>query len=184
MCVVVLPAVYVIDTGLRTTHLDFRGRVGDGASAVGTSFEDDNGHGTHVSGESCAAHSHSARSAAGRKASCLSSAQLTWTLWASAVKLMFLMLLTQAYYAFDTNTHALDTYTHATLACVSEGLAVRGGCLRQLQPVVQCSMQAPCWVVCMVLHLAPSYTLSRYVYAGTWCLALFVPLYLVVSKRS
>ena len=43
--------VYVLDTGVRASHYDFRGRVGDGASAVGRSFADDNGHGTHVSGE-------------------------------------------------------------------------------------------------------------------------------------
>lgn len=44
--------VYVLDTGVRASHYDFRGRVGDGASAVGSSFADDNGHGTHVSGQS------------------------------------------------------------------------------------------------------------------------------------
>lgn len=44
------PAVYILDTGLRTTHYDFTGRVGAGASAVGTSVADDQGHGTHVSG--------------------------------------------------------------------------------------------------------------------------------------
>jgi hypothetical protein len=43
-------AVYILDTGIRTTHDDFRGRMGDGASAVGDSMEDDNGHGTHVAG--------------------------------------------------------------------------------------------------------------------------------------
>jgi subtilisin family serine protease len=42
--------VYILDTGLRTTHYEFRGRVGAGASAVGSSVEDDQGHGTHVSG--------------------------------------------------------------------------------------------------------------------------------------
>lgn len=44
------PAVYVLDTGVRATHSDFKGRVGAGASAVGSSVADDQGHGTHVSG--------------------------------------------------------------------------------------------------------------------------------------
>lgn len=42
--------MYVLDTGVRTSHLDFKGRVGAGASAVGSSVLDDNGHGTHVAG--------------------------------------------------------------------------------------------------------------------------------------
>lgn len=46
----VVHAVYILDTGVRSTHDDFRGRLGDGASAVGDSMEDDNGHGTHVAG--------------------------------------------------------------------------------------------------------------------------------------
>lgn len=45
-----LPAVYVLDTGVRTSHVDFKGRVGAGASSVGSSVMDDNGHGTHVAG--------------------------------------------------------------------------------------------------------------------------------------
>jgi subtilisin len=39
--------VFVIDTGLRATHVDFRGRVGQGATFVGSSYADDHGHGTH-----------------------------------------------------------------------------------------------------------------------------------------
>jgi subtilisin family serine protease len=42
--------VYVLDTGVRTSHSDFRGRVSEGASSVGPSVTDDNGHGTHVAG--------------------------------------------------------------------------------------------------------------------------------------
>jgi subtilisin family serine protease len=42
--------VYVIDTGMDTTHVEFTGRVGEGFSATGGSFLDDNGHGTHVAG--------------------------------------------------------------------------------------------------------------------------------------
>jgi subtilisin family serine protease len=44
--------VYVIDTGLRTTHSEFSGRVGNGYTAIpdGRGLEDCNGHGTHVSG--------------------------------------------------------------------------------------------------------------------------------------
>lgn len=42
--------VYILDTGVRTSHVDYRGRIGDGASAVGSSVDDDNGHGTHVAG--------------------------------------------------------------------------------------------------------------------------------------
>lgn len=42
--------VYVLDTGVRTSHIDFKGRVGDGATTVGGSTTDDNGHGTHVAG--------------------------------------------------------------------------------------------------------------------------------------
>lgn len=45
-------AAYVIDTGLRSTHTEFTGRVGTGFVATGISggIEDCNGHGTHVSG--------------------------------------------------------------------------------------------------------------------------------------
>lgn len=44
--------VYVIDTGLRTTHAEFAGRVGAGATAIldGRGVDDCNGHGTHVAG--------------------------------------------------------------------------------------------------------------------------------------
>lgn len=46
-----LCAVYVLDTGVRWSHVDFSGRVGEGANFVGgNSIWDDNGHGTHVSG--------------------------------------------------------------------------------------------------------------------------------------
>jgi subtilisin family serine protease len=43
---------YVIDTGIRASHLDFAGRVGAGVTAVGDGrgTEDCNGHGTHVAG--------------------------------------------------------------------------------------------------------------------------------------
>jgi subtilisin family serine protease len=44
--------VYVIDTGIRATHTEFAGRVGNGYDAVGdgNGTNDCNGHGTHVSG--------------------------------------------------------------------------------------------------------------------------------------
>lgn len=59
-----LPPVYTLDTGVRTSHYDFRGRVGVGASAVGTgSTADDNGHGTHVAGTAVGAIHGVARSA-------------------------------------------------------------------------------------------------------------------------
>ena len=43
---------YIIDTGLRSTHREFSGRVGEGYSSVsdGRGTEDCNGHGTHVAG--------------------------------------------------------------------------------------------------------------------------------------
>ncbi|MEY4615566.1 MAG: hypothetical protein RJB66_526 [Pseudomonadota bacterium] len=43
---------YVIDTGIRSTHLEFSGRVKSGYSAIddGYGTEDCNGHGTHVAG--------------------------------------------------------------------------------------------------------------------------------------
>ena len=43
---------FVIDTGIRRTHMDLRGRVGEGFSAVqdGRGTDDCNGHGTHVAG--------------------------------------------------------------------------------------------------------------------------------------
>lgn len=42
--------VYVIDTGIRTTHVEFGGRAYEGYSAVGGNAQDCNGHGTHVAG--------------------------------------------------------------------------------------------------------------------------------------
>ncbi|GGP71562.1 S8 family peptidase [Saccharothrix coeruleofusca] len=44
--------VYVIDTGLRTTHNDFGGRARNGYDAVDDDYvaQDGNGHGTHVAG--------------------------------------------------------------------------------------------------------------------------------------
>jgi subtilisin family serine protease len=44
--------VYVIDTGLRATHTEFTGRVGNGYTAIsdGRGTNDCNGHGTHVAG--------------------------------------------------------------------------------------------------------------------------------------
>jgi hypothetical protein len=43
---------YVIDTGLRSTHAEFAGRVGNGFTAIndGQGTNDCNGHGTHVAG--------------------------------------------------------------------------------------------------------------------------------------
>jgi subtilisin family serine protease len=40
----------VIDTGVDVDHPEFEGRIGEGFSATGGSFRDDNGHGTHVAG--------------------------------------------------------------------------------------------------------------------------------------
>jgi len=42
--------VYVIDTGIRTTHSDFGGRASVSYDALGGSGQDCNGHGTHVAG--------------------------------------------------------------------------------------------------------------------------------------
>jgi len=44
--------VYLIDSGIRTSHIDFAGRIGAGADFVGdgNGVEDCLGHGTHVSG--------------------------------------------------------------------------------------------------------------------------------------
>ncbi|MDY7230335.1 S8 family serine peptidase [Hyalangium rubrum] len=44
--------VYVLDTGIRSTHVDFGGRVMPGFTAIndGKGTEDCNGHGTHVAG--------------------------------------------------------------------------------------------------------------------------------------
>jgi subtilisin family serine protease len=43
---------YVIDTGIRATHTDFGGRIGNGVSMIsdGNGTNDCHGHGTHVSG--------------------------------------------------------------------------------------------------------------------------------------
>ena len=43
---------YIIDTGIRATHVEFTGRMGNGYDAVtsGGSANDCNGHGTHVAG--------------------------------------------------------------------------------------------------------------------------------------
>jgi subtilisin family serine protease len=43
---------YIIDTGIRTTHAQFAGRIGNGYTAVtdGQGTNDCNGHGTHVAG--------------------------------------------------------------------------------------------------------------------------------------
>lgn len=42
---------YVVDTGIRTTHIDFEGRAVFGFNAVSNETDDDlNGHGTHVAG--------------------------------------------------------------------------------------------------------------------------------------
>lgn len=40
--------VYIIDTGIRTTHNEFGGRAIQGYDAFGGNSEDCNGHGTHV----------------------------------------------------------------------------------------------------------------------------------------
>jgi subtilisin family serine protease len=42
--------VYVLDTGVRGSHVDFSGRLGEGASMVGGGTDDPNGHGTHAAG--------------------------------------------------------------------------------------------------------------------------------------
>ncbi|HMP98589.1 MAG TPA: S8 family serine peptidase [Cyclobacteriaceae bacterium] len=41
---------YIIDTGIRTAHVDFGGRAQRGFDAFGGNSEDCNGHGTHVAG--------------------------------------------------------------------------------------------------------------------------------------
>ncbi|MBB3090245.1 S8 family peptidase [Nocardioides albus] len=41
---------YILDTGIRSGHADFGGRVTSGYTAIGSSTEDENGHGTHVAG--------------------------------------------------------------------------------------------------------------------------------------
>jgi subtilisin family serine protease len=40
----------VQDTGVRTSHSEFTGRVGEGTSIISSSYVDDHGHGTHVAG--------------------------------------------------------------------------------------------------------------------------------------
>ncbi len=44
--------VYIVDTGIRTTHVEFGGRAGGGYTAVadGRGVQDCHGHGTHVAG--------------------------------------------------------------------------------------------------------------------------------------
>ncbi len=44
--------VYIIDTGIRATHVEFTGRIGNGYTAIadGNGTNDCHGHGTHVSG--------------------------------------------------------------------------------------------------------------------------------------
>jgi hypothetical protein len=44
--------IYIIDTGIRLTHVDFTGRIGNGFDAVtlGGTANDCHGHGTHVAG--------------------------------------------------------------------------------------------------------------------------------------
>lgn len=41
---------YIIDTGIRSTHTEFTGRMGNGYSSISGGTEDCNGHGTHVAG--------------------------------------------------------------------------------------------------------------------------------------
>ncbi|MEM9458156.1 MAG: S8 family serine peptidase, partial [Myxococcota bacterium] len=41
---------YIVDTGIRSTHTEFAGRMGPGYDAIGGGTEDCNGHGTHVAG--------------------------------------------------------------------------------------------------------------------------------------
>lgn len=44
--------IYIMDSGIRTTHSEFVGRIGDGFDAMkdGNGIEDCHGHGTHVAG--------------------------------------------------------------------------------------------------------------------------------------
>ena len=44
--------IYIVDTGINTTHSEFTGRLGAGYSSIGAAsdVEDCNGHGTHVAG--------------------------------------------------------------------------------------------------------------------------------------
>ena len=48
--------VYVIDTGIDYDSAEFGGRIGVGATAYGSSAQDDNGHGTHVAGTIASTH--------------------------------------------------------------------------------------------------------------------------------
>jgi len=41
---------YIIDTGIRTTHQEFKGRATWGANFIDNSNKDERGHGTHVAG--------------------------------------------------------------------------------------------------------------------------------------
>jgi aqualysin 1 len=41
---------YIIDTGIRGSHNEFSGRMGNGYSSIGGGTDDCNGHGTHVAG--------------------------------------------------------------------------------------------------------------------------------------
>jgi hypothetical protein len=45
-------AIYVVDTGVNTSHIEFTGRITRGYSAIGASsdYNDCNGHGSHVAG--------------------------------------------------------------------------------------------------------------------------------------
>ena len=45
--------VYVVDTGISTTHQDLVGRVSCGYNALGGTCEDQDGHGTHMAGKWC-----------------------------------------------------------------------------------------------------------------------------------
>jgi serine protease AprX len=40
--------IAVVDTGIDRAHPDFAGRIVDGISFIGSDYQDDNGHGTHV----------------------------------------------------------------------------------------------------------------------------------------
>lgn len=57
--------IYVVDTGVNTSHSQFAGRIGSGFSAIGAAseVEDCNGHGTHVAGLAAGASYGAAKSA-------------------------------------------------------------------------------------------------------------------------
>jgi aqualysin 1 len=42
--------IYIVDTGIRTSHNEFSGRIGDGYSIYAAGVNDCHGHGTHVAG--------------------------------------------------------------------------------------------------------------------------------------